>query len=181
MIVISKHGERQQTIARADFTGGLNKAASVEDISENQLAEVVNMEIDAAIGRLCTVAGTTDILETKNIFAAIYDSINSLILIVKNDKKIYLADFQGNIQSQSIGNLSGNLYPKYATWEDGILIASGGQLQYFNGVELVTLNSQTAENVFAKNGCREYRRPFGKCEQKNKAETAKKEMKFLLN
>lgn len=152
MILSSKHAQRQQPTARADFTGGLNTAASVEDIAENQLAEVVNMEIDAATGRLRTVAGTIDILETENIFAAIYDSINSLILIVKNDKQIFLADFQGNIQNSSIGNLSGNLYPKYCAFENGVLVASGGALQYFNGTELLTLNSPAAENVFVREG-----------------------------
>ena len=152
MILSSKHNGRQQPTIRADFTGGLNTAASIEEIAENQLAEVFNMEIDAASGRLCTVAGTTDILATKNIFAVIYDSINSLILIVKTNKKIFLADFQGNIQNSNIGKLSGNLYPKYCAWENGVLIASGGQLQYFNGVELVILNSPLAENVFVRNG-----------------------------
>ena len=152
MILSSKHPERQQPTARADFTGGLNTAASVEDIAENQLAEVVNMEIDAATGRLCTVAGTIDILSTENIFAAVYDSINSLILIVKNDKQIYLADFQGNVNNSSVGSLSGNLYPKYCAFEDGVLIASGGQLQYFNGTELINLDSPPAENVFVREG-----------------------------
>ena len=152
MILSSKHGDRQQATVRADFTGGLNTAASVEDIAENQLAEVVNMEVDAATGRLQTVAGTIDILQSENIFAAIHDSINSLILIVKNDKKIYLADFQGNVSSVEIGKLSGSLYPKYAAWESGVLIASGGALQYFNGAELVNLNSPMAENVFVRNG-----------------------------
>lgn len=152
MIVATKHGERQQVIVRADFTGGLNTSASVEDIAENQLAECVNMEIDVGRGRLCTVAGTVDILETPKIFAAMYDSINSLILIVKEDKKIYLADFEGNVQNSSVGSLSGNLYPKYQVYEDGVLIASGGVLQYFNGVELKNLESPLAENVFVRNG-----------------------------
>ena len=152
MIVSTKHGGRQQAKIFADFTGGLNTAASVEDIAENQLAEVVNMEVDAATGRLQTVAGTIDILQSENIFAAMYDPINSLILIVKNDKKIFLADFKGNISNTEIGELSGNLYPKYCAWESGILMASGGQLQYFNGVELKNLDSPNAENVFVRNG-----------------------------
>lgn len=152
MILSSKHGERQQVKILADFSGGLNTASSVEEIAENQLAEIVNMEIDAATGKLKTVAGTIDILQSENIFAAMYDSINFLILLVKNDKKIFLADFAGNISSVEIGKLSGNLYPKYCAWESGILIASGGALQYFNGADLINLNSPNAENVFVKNG-----------------------------
>lgn len=152
MILSSKHAERQQPLIRADFSGGLNTAATVEEIAENQLAETLNLEIDAATGKLCTVAGTVDILRAENIFAAIYDSINSLILVVKTDRKIYLADFEGNVQNKSVGSLSGNLYPKYAAWEDGVLIASGGALQYFDGANLKTLTSPQAENVFVRNG-----------------------------
>ena len=69
---------------------------------------------------------------------------------VDNDKKIHVADFGGNINSDSIGKLSGELYPKYFPFEDGVLIASGGHLQYFNGAELVTLNSPKADDVFVK-------------------------------
>lgn len=152
MVVSTKHAGREQAIVRADFTGGLNTAASVEDIAENQLAEVVNLEVDAATGRLRTVAGTLDILESPKIFAAVYDSINSLILIVKEDRKIFLADFQGNVQKVSIGKLSGELYPKYTAWENGVLMASGGALQYFDGAELKTLDTVRAENVFVRNG-----------------------------
>lgn len=150
MKLISKHGEAQTTVARADFSGGLNTSAQVDAINENQLAECVNMEVDAATGKLRTVEGTVDILSDTEIFAVVHDSINSLILIVDNEKKIHVADFGGNINSDSIGKLSGELYPKFFPFEDGVLIASGGHLQYFNGAELVTLNSPKADDVFVK-------------------------------
>lgn len=63
-----------------------------------------------------------------------------------------IADFGGNINSNSIGKLSGELFPKFFPFEDGILIASGGHLQYFNGAELVTLNSPMADDVFVRAG-----------------------------
>ena len=87
MKLISKHGEQQTTLARADFTGGLNTSAQLESIAENQLAECVNMEVDAATGRLRTVEGTVDVLTDTEIFAVVYDSINSLMLIVDEKKK----------------------------------------------------------------------------------------------
>ncbi|MBQ7630369.1 MAG: hypothetical protein IJS81_09200 [Selenomonadaceae bacterium] len=152
MKIISKHGEQQTVVARADFTGGLNTAAQVEAIAENQLAECVNMDVDAATGKLRTVEGTVDILSDTEIFAVVYDSINSLMLVVDANKKIRLADFDGNINSETIGKLSGELYPKYCAYEDGVLIASGGHLQYFNGAEIVTLNSPKADDVFTRAG-----------------------------
>ena len=152
MKIFNKHGEVPPPIVKADFSGGLNTAAQVDGIAENQLADVLNMEVDVATGKLQTVCGTKDILTAGNIFAAIYDSINNLILIVKNDKKIYLADFDGNISVTSIGSLSGNLYPKYCAWESGVLIASGGKLQYFDGANFITINSPNADEVFVRAG-----------------------------
>lgn len=151
MKLSTKHGEQQTTVARADFTGGLNTSAQVDAVAENQLAECVNMDVDAATGRLRTVEGTVDILSTE-IFAVVYDSINSLMLVIDGNKKIRIADFSGNINSNSIGTLSGELYPKYCTWEDGVLIASGGHLQYFNGGEIVTIDTPNADDVFVRSG-----------------------------
>ena len=168
MKLYAKHRQQQTIIAKADFTGGLNTAAQVDGVAENQLADVLNMEIDVATGKLQTVSGTVDVFESENIFAAMYDSINNLILLVKNDKQVYFADFEGNISS-SLGTLTGNLYPKFVEWENGIIIASGGNLQYFNGADLKTLNSSpflilngenqqvtmenpVADNVFVRSG-----------------------------
>ena len=152
MKLSTKHGEQQQTVIRADFTGGLNTSMAVEDVAENQLARVLNMEVDHTNGKLRTVSGTRDILSMENIFAAIYDLINGVMLIVKDDRQIYLADFDGNIGANSLGKLTGELYPKYFPWEDGVLIASGGKLQYFNGANLLLIDSPQADDVFVRAG-----------------------------
>ena len=168
MKIFGKHGEQQTVIAKSDFTGGLNIASQIEGIAENQLADVLNMEIDVATGKLQTVSGTVDVFESENILAAMYDLINKVILLVKNDKQVCFTDFEGNV-SQNLGSLTGNLYPKYAQWENGLIIASGGKLQYFDGTKLKTLDSApfviydgknnqvtmenpVAENVFVRQG-----------------------------
>ena len=152
MRLMSKHGEAQRAIIKADFTGGLNTSMSIEDIGENQLADVLNMEVDHNNAKLRVVSGTSDILVAEDIYAAIYDSINGVILVVTTDKEVYLADFDGHISGNSLGKLTGELYPKYAAWEDGVLIASGGQLQYFNGSMLLLIDSPQADNVFIRAG-----------------------------
>lgn len=152
MRLASKHGENQRSILQGDFTGGLNTSMSAEDIGENQLADVLNMEIDHNNAKLRTVAGTIDILRTPEICAAIHDLINGMILVVMKDRRIHLADFDGRISIQSLGKLTGKLYPKYCPWESGVLIASGGQLQYFNGAGLLVLNSPPADDVFVRAG-----------------------------
>ncbi len=152
MKLASKHGEAQRAIIRADFTGGLNTSQSAEDIGENQLADVLNMEVDHTSAKLRTATGTIDILRTPDVYAAIHDSINGVILVVKTNREIYLADFDGHLGGNSLGKLTGELYPKYAAWESGVLIASGGQLQYFNGAHLLQINSPPAEDVFIRAG-----------------------------
>ena len=146
-----KH-QNQQAVAFEDFSGGLNTSASASGIQKNQLSAAVNVEVDHATGRLKTVAGTTDILQFENIFAAAYDTINKKILLVKEDKKVYVVDSARNV-SHSLGELSGGLYPVCTSWEDGLLIASGGKLQYFNGTTLETISdSPDATSVYVRAG-----------------------------
>ena len=147
-----KH-ENQTPFIRADFSGGLNTSANVDGIAENQLSVAINVEVDHATGRLKTVAGTSDVLLVDNIFAAMYDAINQVMLIVKGDKKVYAADLATGRISRSLGKLSGELYPLSTAWEDGLLIASGDKLQYFNGTTLETISdSPTATSVYIRAG-----------------------------
>lgn len=146
-----KH-QNQQAVAFEDFSGGLNTSTSASGISKNQLSAAVNVEVDHATGRLKTVAGTTDILSFGKIFAAAYDTINDLLLLVKENKKVYTVDSARNVRG-SFGKLSGDLYPICTSWEDGLLIASGGKLQYFNGATLTTISdSPNATGVYVRAG-----------------------------
>lgn len=138
MQLSSKHINQQHMIL-SDFTGGLNATTVAEMIAENQLAEAVNVELDRATGFLKTAGGTACIFQTPKalpIRALMYDGINNRYLFVSG-----LDVYRTNLISYSkIGALTGNLFPVYTAWENGILIASGGKLQYYNGRQLVTLN-----------------------------------------
>ncbi len=148
----TKHGETQTTIVRADFSGGLNTTANIDGIAENQLSLALNVEVDHATGRLKTVAGTTDVLKFANIFAAVYDEINRVLLLVTQERKVYAVTNDGQI-SNSLGTLSGSLYPISTSWEDGLLLATGGKLQYFNGTTLETIaDSPNATGVYVRAG-----------------------------
>lgn len=147
-----KHANQMQVV-RDNFSGGLNTSANIDGVGENQFSSAVNVEIDHASGKLKTVAGTTDVwLSAKKIYAAMYDEINGRILIVDEGKKVYVTDSNGNQIGGVLGVLSGDLYPISASWEDGLLIASGGRLQYYNGSGMVTLNSPTATGVCVQAG-----------------------------
>ena len=140
-----KHAN-QQTVTFSDYSGGLNTESTIEGIGENQLAMVENMEVDHATGKLRTISGTEAYIRKANLFAVMYDEINRKILLVTQDKKVY-------IENEEIGTLSGELYPIYTSWENGILIASGGKLQYYNGTELKTIeNSPESSSVYIRSG-----------------------------
>ncbi len=144
-----KHAN-QQTVVRADFSGGLNTAASIESIAENQLFECINMDVDHSTGRLKTVSGTEEMVTQAGIFAAVYDTINDKLLLVLEDKSVHIAEMDGSV-GESLGTLTGDLYPSYCAWETGVLIASGGKLQYYNGSELVTIDtSPTSNSVYIR-------------------------------
>lgn len=146
-----KHANQQTAVVRADFSGGLNLATTPDNIAENQLATAINLEIDHATGRLKTVGGTRDIIETADIFAFLYDRINDSFLIVKTDKSVYPCSRAGEV-GETVGTISGKLYPIAAEWEDGLLIASGGKLQYFHNNTLETIESPTANSVYVRAG-----------------------------
>ena len=142
------------TVSRNDFSGGLNLTSNVDGISENQLVQGVNVETDHSTGRLKSVAGTVDVFKSdKEIFSVLYDEINKKILLIYKDKSIKYLN-PANLQlSNVVGYLAGNLYPIATSWEDGLLIASGGKLQYFNGASLKTLStSDNSKNVYVRAG-----------------------------
>ena len=160
MRLSSKHGSRQKSVIRADFSGGLNTTTNIDGIGEKQLGECMNMEADHSTGRLKTVAGTVDLIKfsDKKIFAGMYDEINKVILLVMEDKSLRIVDptkqTADSTNYVSIAEkINGNLYPITAAWENGILISSGEELQYFEGTVLKTIEeSPKSSSVYVRAG-----------------------------
>lgn len=149
MKLSTKH-PNQQTIVKADFSGGLNTSSNVDGIADNQLTAALNVEVDHSTGRLKTVAGTADVLLFENIFAALFDEINHKLLLITQNRNVYATDFE---TTTLLGTLSGTLYPIATSWENGLLIASGSALQYFNGSTLETIpSSPNATGVYIRAG-----------------------------
>lgn len=153
MATLSTKHQRQQHVSLTDFSGGLNSSASMSGIGANQLFDVLNMELDSVTNCLKTVAGTQDLFlaDGMTFEAGVWDEINDRFVLVDSDKKVYASDADGNMTE--IGTLTGNLYPICASWEDGLLIASGGKLQYYNGTTLETLeDSPNSTSVYTRAG-----------------------------
>lgn len=127
----TKH-QNQKPKMLADFSGGLNTAVSDEMIAENQMSFLVNLEVDSG-GKLRTVRGTEEILDvrqfiTSDIKAAAWDDINKVLLLFCQDGNTYA--MYDDATFEHIGVLNGDEEVSTVNWEDGVLVASGGYLQY---------------------------------------------------
>ncbi len=154
MATLSTKHARQQQFSMADFSGGLNTSTSMAGIEGNQLYDVLNMELDSVTNRLKTAAGTVDVMHVSGmtVAGAAWDGINKKLILVDSARKVYASNTSLSTYSQ-IGTLTGTLYPICANWENGLLIASGGKLQYYNGTALVTLDSSpNSTSVYTRAG-----------------------------
>lgn len=149
MRLANKH-QNVQTVSYMDFTGGLNTNDTPENIQPNELSRAVNVEMYK--GQLKTVAGTTRLYydEDGAFTDLIFDSIGGQFLMVDDERKVYKA----GEELTELGTLAGNGTVSYAAWEDGVLIASGGHLQYCHGNTLETINTspEVCMGVFIKSG-----------------------------
>ena len=147
------------TLTFANFSGGLNSTTAQEMISDNELSRCLNMDIDTQSGLLKVVDGNKNIFtppDGTKIKSVFYDIINRIWLVVDTNNAAYTIDLTADKPafSATLGTLTGTLFPCYASWESGLLIASGGKLQYYNGTALVALENSKdhCSAVYVKTG-----------------------------
>lgn len=148
MQLSTKH-QNQQQVEFYDFTGGLNTSTTEEQIAENQLAKSVNFEVQATTGLLKTVDGTKKLYRLPidsdfKLISAEYDVLNKHIVLFADNGTVLTTklDFKKVLH---IGRLSSNLVPITTVWEDGLIVASGGYLQYIAGYQMKTID--TSPNI----------------------------------
>ena len=157
MNLSSKH--QQNIVTYGDFTGGLNTTTVPDMIADNQMAECVNMEFNRTTGALQTCCGTALVFKAPaniTIDRLFYDAINNVFLFTdKNTKFIYkscLVDVDGGSRCdrEKVGMLTGDKTPTAVMWDKGLIIASGGRLQYWNGTTLtiITITFENEQNVY---------------------------------
>lgn len=178
MRISTKHAN-QQIVEYRDFSGGLNTSNASEMIAQNELARAINIELDKPTGLIRTVAGTRTLFQKEGAhFTDIfYDRIGNVFIVCDINKKVYVwhepnprdiidtkpidqqAKYMPNVWKDTdlieVGTLTGNISPTFCLWEDGVLIASGGALQYCkNGtLQTITANAPNVCNgVFVRDG-----------------------------
>ena len=145
MRLSTKHAG-QQVVELKDFSGGLNTSTAEEQILPNQLAKSVNFELQAATGLLKTVDGTRKIYRVPEsasyrFIAGAYDLLNKHLVFFADNGTIFSVPLSKNTDVRQIGRLSSNEEPVTVVWEDGLMIASGGHLQYAAGYQLKTITT----------------------------------------
>lgn len=147
----NKHANAQN-ITFTDFSGGLNLTNATEEIAQNELSRSINLEIDSSTGLLKTVAGTKEIFkdDTKTFTDIVFDRISDTFLFVDSARAVY--KYKDKTLTQ-VGTLTGKTQVVYESWEDGVLIASGGKLQYYHDGALETISeSPDANGVYIRSG-----------------------------
>lgn len=146
MRLSAKH--KQEVVSYGNFTGGLNTTTVPEMIAENQMAECVNMEFNRTTGALQNCCGTATVYvcpDTITIDKLWYDEINNVFLYTdKTTRFVYMSrliDMDGSHEYDrtKVGVLSGDMPPSAVMWDKGLLIASGGRLQYWDGENLTSI------------------------------------------
>lgn len=144
---ISSEHRREAWEVYSDFTGGLNTSYSQEQIAENELAVCLNMDVDTATGKLKVVDGNVVVVQANgaNMQSMFYDRVNDCY--IGTDANHHIFTFTGTAINY-LGDTTGELFPVYCLWEDGVLIATGGLLQYFNGTNLVNIGDSPKKTAF---------------------------------
>lgn len=133
-----------------DFKGGLNFNVSPENLEPNELWRADNVEFDPLTGTLKLRAGTIKVLDTTFEIDT-FQYIRPLgIFLISSGQDLY--QFDGINSVSYVGKLSGSKEPKFKQFGNKVLIASGGKLQSYDGINLTTINSPNCDGVAVRNG-----------------------------
>lgn len=155
----SKHSNAASVLDFSDFSGGLNLRTAPENIAQNELAECVNMTFSSQPGRLRTRPGIGPAIHTfAQDIDGMYWYVHGAVMMIASGGQLYKytpSNIQGAMGTITpIGALTGNSRPAWADFGDQLYIASGGQLQRFDGNALSTVTDSPAHaaGLYARAG-----------------------------
>jgi hypothetical protein len=118
------------------FPYGLNWSSPQETIADGELYRAENVEYNYINNALKSVQGTEIKLTGAADIMTGYPYLGSTLYNI--GQSLYITtDFGTPVL---LGTLTGSDTPVYASWDGKVLIASGGQLQIYDGVTLATIS-----------------------------------------
>lgn len=155
----SKHGGRGTTIRLGNFSGGLALDRPAEQLEQNELAQAMNVHFDVTTGALQTAPGLKPRHIAEGVIRSMFWStlFGKWLLVIEGN--LYTSDMIFNDEDQSIfgdegsifgdvgsifandpvtgnvlvGALSGASEPCFLEFGKKVCIASGGNLQLWDG------------------------------------------------
>ena len=116
------------------FPLGLNWSSPQETIADGELYQAENVEYNYINNALKSCPGTEIKLTAGGDIKTGYSYLGATLYNVGTS--LYSTDFSS---STLLGTLTGSDDPAYAQWDNKVLIASGGQLQIYDGETLSTI------------------------------------------
>ena len=138
MKLASKHSG-VRLLQLSDFTGGINLAVPPEALAPNECQSLVNFEYDYVTGILKTRDGLEKLASLNTEIDQLYYAKNLDVLLVSSAGKLY--KFNNDNTFTLLGSLSGTKIPIFTEFGNKVLIASGGNLQSYDGISLTTITT----------------------------------------
>lgn len=123
-------------VSFTDFSGGVNISKSPEAINDNEVQSAENFEFNYMNGALSTAPGFVEVFNASgDILSLFYLPFNNTFVYTVASA-IWVTDLSTKTY---IGDLTGVQLPDYEIFNSKVLIASGGNLQSWDGSTLSTI------------------------------------------
>lgn len=167
----NKHGERAQVVQMSTFSGGLAMDRPAELLDVTELAQADNLHFDVTTGALQTVPGLRPRHQAEGEIQSMFWSTLFGRWLFVIDGKLYLSDMAANDKNYSVvswtksvlestesvyhiptnndvflGELAGASVPSFMEFGRKVCIASGGNLQVWDGAELKSVEAKKPES-----------------------------------
>lgn len=141
----------QFTIGLGNIMGGLCLIANPEAIPDGFVAQMDNWEYGTLLNQPQVCPGvSTQFNMTTDAETFFYDAVHNIWLITSGTSM-----YSSNLVTKTLlGTLTGTYKPIYALYDNVVLIATGGQIQKWNGTTLSTVVSSPLSHWVAHNNGR---------------------------
>lgn len=150
----TKHPERMHVLDFSDFSGGEVYGVSAESLAMNELQVLTNWEYDTITGHPRVIYPFVEYCDVGSPIDEIFVNELDQYILASCRGSLYKIPFSTGAVVPVEGALSGANVPSFALWSQSprkVLIASGGQLQSYDGTTLSTVEgSPDADIVFVR-------------------------------